>query len=139
MTTPLQRLEGIWRWRQVSVWAPVLWLPLLLHGLASGHAAIAFAVGLSGVVFAALTRGVVWLGRCPGCETRWRDSREGFQTVWDEAACRACGLSLFESRRRARAARQRLSSRSASSRPAPARSASPSRVPSARGSSTRET
>lgn len=93
------RLERVWRWRQASVWAPVLWFPALVAALLCDRTALALAVGFAGILFAGLTRLVVWLGRCPRCAHRYRESSEGFRRVWDAAACASCGLSLFELRR----------------------------------------
>lgn len=101
-TGPRPRLEQVWRWRQVAVWAPVGWVPVVLHALLSGRTSLALAIGIAGLLFAGLARSVVWLGCCPGCRARWRESQASFQTVWDEAKCRACGLSLFELRREGR-------------------------------------
>lgn len=106
MTSRRGSFETLWRWRQASVWAPVCWFPAMLFGFLTGHTALALAIGLSGVIFAGLTRAVVWLGRCPGCETRWGDCPGGFQRLWDEAACISCGLSLFDLRRGGRVSRK---------------------------------
>ena len=99
MTSSRGRFETLWRWRQASVWAPVLWFPVMLFGLLTGRTALALTIGLAGLVFAGLTRAVVWLGRCPDCEKRWSDSSGGFQRFWDKATCPSCGLSLFDLRR----------------------------------------
>ncbi|MFK7895569.1 MAG: hypothetical protein AB8G23_07015 [Myxococcota bacterium] len=99
MSPEQARLEQFRRWRQAALWAPVLWFPLTVYAMAMQETRVALILGLSGLVFTVLARGVVWLGRCPRCEARFRDVENGFKTIWDAARCLACGLSLFELRR----------------------------------------
>ncbi|HEB91021.1 MAG TPA: hypothetical protein ENI85_15710 [Deltaproteobacteria bacterium] len=93
-------LENIRRWRQAVVWAPVFWFPLVLYGFASGRLRLALGLGFAGLVFAGLGMSIVWLGRCPGCRARFGTRSGGFRRIWDDATCEACGLSLFELRRK---------------------------------------
>ena len=93
------RLEQTRRWKQVAIWAPVLWFPLIVYGLSVGRTAAALTLGIAGLIFAGLTRAVVWLGRCPRCAVSYRTTPGGFKRIWDESSCAACGLSLFELRR----------------------------------------
>ena len=94
------RLEQVRRWRQAAVWAPVVWFPLLVYGLSVGRTAIALTLGFAGLVFAGVSASIVWLSRCPRCGARYGDRSGGFRRIWDDATCEACGLSLFELRRR---------------------------------------
>ncbi len=94
------RLERIRRWRQAAVWAPVFWFPVILTGFALGHFAVALTLALAGFVFAGICGAVVWLGRCPRCNARLGMSSKSFRRIRDAATCDACGLSLFELRRR---------------------------------------
>ena len=93
------KLEQLHRWKQVANWSTVLWLPLGVYGMLTGRAAEAMGVAIAGLVFFAVARVVVVSSRCPGCETRFRDTPAGIRRVWNEIACEACGLSLFELRR----------------------------------------
>lgn len=93
------RLEQLRLWRQVAVWAPVLWFPLLVHFLLVDRTRMAIGLGLAGIAFAGCARGRVWIARCPACRKPFRDSEGGFRRIWDEASCAACGLSLFDLRR----------------------------------------
>lgn len=83
----------------VAVWAPILWFPLVVYCLLVDRVLEATGLGLAGLVFAGLARGVVWFARCPACEKLFRRSPTGFRRIWDDASCEACGLSLFELRR----------------------------------------
>lgn len=94
------QLEQIRRWRQAAVWAPVLWFPVILTAFALGELRLAIAGVFAGLLFAATCVAVVWFGRCPRCIVRFGDSSESFRRFWDDATCHACGLSLFELRRR---------------------------------------
>ena len=53
--------------RRTFAWAPVLWFPTALALVAAGWSVSGFAVGLSGIVFAALLRGLLRLAKCPRC------------------------------------------------------------------------
>jgi hypothetical protein len=99
MTQTRNRFEQLRRWRQVAVWAPVLWFPLLVHFFLLGSEALAIGLGLAGIAFAVFARGRVWIARCPACHEPFRSSEDGFRRIWDESTCGACGLSLFEMRR----------------------------------------
>jgi hypothetical protein len=92
-------LEQLRRWRQAALWAPIVWFPLAIYALIVGSSTASIGIGLAGIVFAGLARGVVLLARCPRCETLFRDSPGGFRRVWDDASCEACSLSLFDLRR----------------------------------------
>lgn len=94
-----QRLEQFRRWKQAALWAPVFWFPLVVYSMAMKETRVALILGLAGLVFALLARGVVWLGRCPKCEARFRATPKGYKTIWDASTCLACGLSLFSLRR----------------------------------------
>lgn len=102
MTRERARLEQMRRWKQVAVWAPVVWFPLIVYGLSVGRTAAALTLGLAGMIFAGLARAVVWFGHCPRCDVPYRERPGGFRRIWDEASCAACGVSLFELRRKAR-------------------------------------
>jgi hypothetical protein len=93
-------LEQLRRWRQAAVWAPVLWFPIILTAFALDELRLAIAGVFAGSLFAAICVAVVWFGRCPQCTARFGDSSETFRHFWDDATCHACGLSLFELRRR---------------------------------------
>lgn len=96
---PRRRLEQLRRFRQVAVWAPVVWFPLALYCLLVDRVNVSIGLGLAGIVFSILARAVVWSARCPACDEPFRSSPAGFRQIWDEASCAACGLSLFELRR----------------------------------------
>lgn len=93
------RLEQLRRWRQAALWAPVVWFPGLVYGLLVGRFALAMTLGLAGLAFTALARGIVWLARCPRCGERFGASDAAFRRAWDAAGCLACGVSLFALRR----------------------------------------
>ncbi|MBJ18983.1 MAG: hypothetical protein GY910_06125 [bacterium] len=73
---------------------------MAVYCLLVGRVIEAIALGLAGIVFATLSRFVVWCARCPACERPFRSSPAGFRRIGEEASCEACGLSLFELRRR---------------------------------------
>ena len=91
--------EGLRRWRQAAVWAPVLWFPAVLTAFALGYQVIAVASAFAGILFAGICAGMVWFGRCPRCESRFGISVNVFRQFWDQASCANCGSSLFELRR----------------------------------------
>ena len=93
------KLEQLFRWKQVALWSPVLWLPLVVYWGATARGPRAIGLAIAGGVFIALARFVVANARCPGCETRFRDTPAGFRRIWNDMTCEACGLSLFELRR----------------------------------------
>ena len=93
------RFEQLRRWRQIAVWAPVLWFPLVVHFFLLGREALAIGIGLAGIAFAGIARGRVWIARCPACDKPFRDSAGGFRLIWDESTCASCEQSLFEMRR----------------------------------------
>ncbi len=99
MTRVRARLEYLRLWRQVAAWAPVVWFPVVVYTLLTERTEWALALGLAGLIFAGLARGVVWSASCPACAARFRASASGFRRIWDAASCEACGLSLFELRR----------------------------------------
>lgn len=105
MADPRARFEQFRRWRQSAVWAPVLWFPIAITGFALGRSGLAITLIFAGLVFTGMCCAVVWFGRCPSCEVRFGDSSKAFRRIWDDATCDACGLSLFELRRRDRASR----------------------------------
>lgn len=94
-----RRLETLWRWRRAALWAPVCWFPLLLFRLLAGRPEQAVALGLAGLCFAAIARAAVLGSRCPACGAVFRRSAEARRRIWEEAACSACGVSLFALRR----------------------------------------
>ena len=95
----LRRFEQIHRWRKAADWAPMLWLPLMIYCLSTGRLALGMALGLSGFLFAVLTRAVVWLRRCPDCGETFGESAAAFEAIWSESRCLGCGISLFGLRR----------------------------------------
>ena len=99
MTREQKRLEQLRRWKQAFSWAPVFWFPLLVYALAIGAPATALSLGLAGASFAGAARLAVWSARCPRCSESFRRRPGGFRRVWDESACSACGVSLFDLRR----------------------------------------
>lgn len=99
MQSEQARLEQFRRWKQAALWAPVLWFPLVVYSIAMRESRAALVLGLAGLVFAVLARGVVWLGRCPRCACQFRATTKAYEAIWDASRCLACGLSLFEMRR----------------------------------------
>ena len=96
----LQRsLEQLRRWKQAALWAPVFWFPLVVYSIGMQETRVALILGLAGLVFGLLARGVVWLGQCPRCASRFRETPELYRAIWDASSCLACGLSLFSLRR----------------------------------------
>ena len=93
------KLEMLFRWKQAAIWSPVVWLPLVVFWLLTDRTPMAIGLAIAGLVFVGLARVVVWSARCPGCEALFRGTPAGFRRVWNELACEACGLSLFELRR----------------------------------------
>ncbi len=93
------KLEQLQRWKQAANWSPLLWLPLAVYGALTARASQAIGLAIAGLVFIAFARFVVGNARCPACEARFRDTPAGFSRIWNEMACEACGLSLFELRR----------------------------------------
>ncbi|MBB84138.1 MAG: hypothetical protein CL931_10060 [Deltaproteobacteria bacterium] len=93
------KLEQLQRWKQAADWSPLVWLPLVVYWALTARASQAIGLAIAGAVFIAFARFVVGNARCPGCETRFRDMPAGFSRIWNELACEACGLSLFELRR----------------------------------------
>ena len=93
------KLEQLFRWKQAASWSPVLWLPLVVYWGLTERAPRAIGLVIAGLVFVAVARFVVGNARCPGCETRFKDTPAGFSRIWNEMACEACGVSLFELRR----------------------------------------
>lgn len=91
--------ERLHRWKQAASWAPILGVPLVIYWLMTDRVTLSIGLLLAGFTFVALARGVVWMARCPGCETRFRDTPAGFARIWNEAACAACERSYFELRR----------------------------------------
>lgn len=99
MKSEQARLEQLRRWKLAASWAPVLWFPLGLFALSIGAYPQAAALVLAGIFFAGAARLAVWVARCPRCGEAFRARPGGFERVWDEAGCVACGVSLFELRR----------------------------------------
>lgn len=93
------RLEQLRRWKVAASWAPIGWFPLALLALAFGGTRAAATLVLAGAAFAGAARVAVWSARCPRCGLAFRARPGGFRRIWDEAACIACGLSLFVLRR----------------------------------------
>ena len=93
------KLEQLFRWKQAANWSPLVWLPLVVYWVLTARAAQAIGLGIAGLVFVLVARFVVGNARCPACETRFRDTPAGFSRIWNQMACEACGLSLFELRR----------------------------------------
>lgn len=94
-------LEQLHRWRQSAAWAPIVWLPAMIYGLSTQRLALAMALGVAGLSFALLARAVVWSQRCPQCGEHFGASDRGFERIWQESGCHACGVSLYELRRKA--------------------------------------
>jgi rRNA maturation endonuclease Nob1 len=78
----------------------MVWLPLMIYGLSTQRLALAMTLGLSGFLFALLARAVVWSRRCPECGEHFGASSSTFDEIWEASGCRACGVSLFQLRRR---------------------------------------
>ena len=93
------RLEQLFRWKQVASWCPVVLLPLIVYWGLTERAAQAIGLAIAGAVFFGFARFVVMRARCPGCEARFSDTPAGARRIWNDLACEACGLSLFELRR----------------------------------------
>ena len=92
-------LESIHRWRQAANWTPVVLLPLIVYWHLTDRTPLAIGAVLAGFAFYGFARGWVYFARCPACETRFGDTPAGFRRGWEEIACEACGVSLFELRR----------------------------------------
>ena len=92
-------LEGLHRWQQSAQWSPVVLLPLIIYWLFTDRAPLAIGAGIAGASFYAFARARVTRARCPACETRYGSTPAGSDRIWNEMACDACGLSLFELRR----------------------------------------
>ena len=93
------KLEALHRWKQAAIWSPVVWLPLVVFWLLTARTPRAIGLLIAGLVFVGVARFVFWSARCPGCEAPFRGTPAGFRRAWNELACEACGLSLFELRR----------------------------------------
>ena len=92
-------LESIHRWRQSASWSPVVLLPLVVYWQLTDRTPLAIGAALAGGAFVLFARGWVYFARCPACETRFGSTPAGFRRIWDDLACEACGVSLFELRR----------------------------------------
>lgn len=99
MDARARKLESMWRWRQAANWSPVVWLPLVIYWSLTGRTAIGIGLAIAGLAFIGCARAIVGMSRCPGCETRFRDTPAGLRRIWNDLSCEACGLSLFELRR----------------------------------------